>query len=65
MKDVYTKEEIINSLLKMCISEPEDILCEGAMKLVADILKVSEEEVAEMLYDGTSVTETEGGDSDG
>ncbi len=47
-----TKEKVISSLLKVNIKTMEDEKYEGAMKLAVEILGVSENEVAEMLYDG-------------
>ncbi len=52
MKDSFSREDIIKALMKTNFKVTDDEQYAGALTLVANILGVSENEVADMLYDG-------------
>ena len=52
------EERVIRALIKTNAQTTDDTLYEGAMMLACNILGKSEEEVAEMLYDGPKEDES-------
>lgn len=50
--DTYSKKDIITALIKLGVTLNDDEKVEGAIALAAEILKISENEVAQLMYDG-------------
>ena len=44
--------KVLGALMKMAVTNPDDEKYEGAMQLASTILGISEEKVADLLYDG-------------
>ena len=52
MEKMFSKEDIIKALMKTNFEVQDDDQYAGAIALAANIFNCSEDEVADMLYDG-------------